>query len=236
MRTEIEILAEIESGKITITDALEEISRTGAYLLIQKIANMELTKSERLLLITLIPQVDDVLSLKKFFLTLKSYDEIKLFLEGCNKSNNISTSIYYALMIWNDIDKKIYFRPIIDVLAGKTQEFLGLIKALIKKIDNILLSDIEYLYEHTSSKDFANIVNEHISLFSEDILKFIFEMVKELENINPPASRLILHALDIQIIDNPGKYSFEDDFKMYMYEFTGNDEYLPDDIKSIFIY
>jgi len=235
MRTEIEILAEIESGKITITDALEEVHETGAYLLIQKIANMELTKSERLLLISLIPQVDDVLSLKNFFLTLKSHDEIKLFLEECNKSN-ISTSIYYALMIRNDIDKKIYFRPIIDALAGRSQEFVGLIKKLIKKIDNILLSDIEYLYKNAARRDFANIINEHISIFSEDIIKYIFGIVKDMEDKNPPVSRLLLHALDVQIMDNPRKYSFEDEFKMYMYEFTGNDEYLPDDIKTIFIY
>lgn len=227
---------EIEHKEIDAYDAVETAIDLEEYDLIELILNtLEIDKyAFNLILESFNNYCDAVLTIQMLEKIQNKEWYIK-FIDEYKSAGNVDI-FYDALLKIKDIEKNLkpfIFRTTIDELAGKSSMYLKIIDRLI----NIMSKDISgddfvYLSSKSSNRDFANIISDTIYYLDDSKSKVAFEWYLEMKMKTPTAS-IVLNALEHGFKD---EWTIKEALYKELYLKTKDERYLPDAVKTIFIF
>ena len=230
---------EIKHKELEARDAIETMIEIGAYDVMPEIAiHLDMDKSEREFYIANLDKATTARYIQPMLDILEDEDEIEHFIEK-TLDNGHDKPLVGMITVGDLLNETMWF-PIIKLMAGRSSGYVFLMGMFLEKMGDLTEKQFMYFYTNTSSKDFANLISDKGFHLSDNVMKMVFEVAKDLmgndpmSETNPPAAGLLLNTIDINM--DIKKYSFKDEFYNYMYEYTGRDEYLSDAAKDIFIF
>jgi len=230
---------EIKHKEISAHDAIELMIELNAYELIHDITiYLDMDKSEREYLIANLDKATNARYVGMMLDKVEDEDEIEHFIKVVLDNGHDKALVGMAVVNKN-LNRNLW-TPVIKIMAGRSSEYIFFMQMLLELMKDLTEEQFMYFYNNTSTKDFANLISDKGFHLSDNVMKMVFQVAKDLmgddpmSERNPPAAGLLLNTIDVNM--NMKQYSFKNEFDAYMYAYTGKVEYMPEKAQEIFIF